>query len=64
MFFVYIFLYPAVMANVNERENLNEFTLAALAFPWKKKKKVTGARKIPTYFLNVYYYFLLHYMYL
>ena len=23
------FWYPAVMANVNERENLNEFTLAA-----------------------------------
>ena len=33
MFFVYIFLYPAVMANVNERENLNEFTLAGSAFP-------------------------------
>ena len=38
MFFVYIFLYPAVMANVNERENLNEFTLAGSAFPWKKRR--------------------------
>ena len=59
MFFVYIFLYPAVMANVNERENLNEFTLAGNAFPWKKKEGNWGAKN--PYFLNVYYYFLLHY---
>ena len=57
-FFVYIFLYPAVMANVNERENLNEFTLAGSAFPWKKEGN-WGAKN--PYFLNVYYYFLLHY---